>query len=155
MYKKSLIFIITIIYCNLSYADLPQGNYPQNPQGHYSQSFTWSPAKQLVQKKCEDRLEAIEKEEKAYLIYEKDFIYHIEDLWDKWEKIQCRFPLKKRFLLVKKEWSTDNWKEVFPKCKAVYDVFLVDVLKTAIVIRENYDLFKEAVGYDFDPALLE
>lgn len=98
-----------------------------------------------------EKLSPIEKEEKAYLIREKDFIYHIEDLWDKWEKIQTRFPLKKRFLLVKREWSGDSWKEVFPRCKAIYDIFLVDVLKTAFVIQENYQLFRQAVGYDFDP----
>ena len=98
-----------------------------------------------------EKLSPLEKEEKAYLIAEKDFIYPIENLWDKWEKIQSRFPINKKFLLVKKEWSTDSWKTIFPRCKAVYDVFLVNVLKTAFVIQENYELFKNAVGYDFDP----
>lgn len=97
------------------------------------------------------KLSPLEREEKAYLIDESDFIYHIEDLWDKWEKVQSRFPIRKRFLLVKKEWSLNSWKEVFPKCKAVYDVFFVDILKTALVIQENYELFRKAVGYDFDP----
>lgn len=98
-----------------------------------------------------ERLSPLEKEEKAYLIAEKDFIYHTEDLWDKWEQIQSRFPIRKRFLLVKKEWSNDSWKEIFPECKAVYDVFLVDILKTALIIQENYGLFRQTVGYDFDP----
>ncbi len=96
-------------------------------------------------------LSFLEKEEKAYLIAEEDFIYPIEDLWDRWEKIQNRFPIKKKFLLVKKEWITDSWKSLFPRCKAIYDVFLVDILKTALIIQENYELFKHAVGYDFDP----
>lgn len=88
-------------------------------------------------------------QEKAYLISEKEFIYPIEDLWDQWEKIQHRFPVKKQFLLIKKEWLTD-WQTDFPSCKGVYDVIFVNVLKTALVIQENYELFKQAVGYDFD-----
>lgn len=98
-----------------------------------------------------EKLSSLEKEEKAYLIAEKDFIYHIEDLWDKWEKLQDRFSIKKKFLLVKKEWPMDSWKNLFPRCKAIYDVFFVDVFKTALVIQENYELFRHVVGYDFDP----
>lgn len=98
-----------------------------------------------------EKLSSLEKEEKAYLIADEDFIYNIEDLWDKWEKIQSRFPLNKRFLLVKREWSTDSWKKLFPSCREVYDIFFVDVLKTARIIQENYELFRHAVGYDFDP----
>ncbi len=98
-----------------------------------------------------ESLSSIEKQEKAYLISEKDFIHNIEDLWGKWERIQHRFPLKKRFLLIKKERPKDHWKDVFPTCRAVYDIFFVDILKTALVIQEHYGLFKQAVGFDFDP----
>lgn len=98
-----------------------------------------------------DSLSPIERKEKAYLIEDRDFIYSIEDLWDKWEKIQSRFPISKRFLLVKKKWGGESWKEIFPNCKAVYDVFFVDILKSALVIQENYGLFRQTVGYDFDP----
>jgi len=66
MYKKSLIFIITIIYCNLSYGNYPQGQYPQSSQGQYPQhqqpSFGRS-TKEIIQKTCEDKLEALKKEE--------------------------------------------------------------------------------------------
>ena len=98
-----------------------------------------------------EKLSSLEKEEKAYLIDEKDFIHNIEELWDQWEKIQYRFPIQKRFLLVKKERPKEDWKELFPTCTAIYDVFLVNVPKTALVIQENYELFRRAVGYDFDP----
>lgn len=98
-----------------------------------------------------EQLSPVEKEEKAQLVYDQDFIYNIEKLWDKWEKIQHRFPLKKQFLLVKKERPREGWKEIFPGCRAIYDIFFVDVLKTAMVIQENYELFKRVVGYDFDP----
>lgn len=97
-----------------------------------------------------EKLSPLEKEEKAFLIDDKDFIYNIEELWEKWEKIQHRFPLKKRFLLLKKERHKEGWKEVFPNYTAIYDVLFVDVLKTALVIQENYELFRKTVGYDFD-----
>ena len=47
------------------------------------------------------KLSPIEKKEKAYLIYDKDFIYNIEDLWDEWEKIKPRFPIHKKRTLEK------------------------------------------------------
>ncbi len=96
-------------------------------------------------------LSPLEKKEKAYLINDKNFIYNIADLWDKWEKIQDRFNIKKKFLLVKKERPKNEWKDLFPDYKAMYDIYFVDVFKTAFVIQENYELFKQAVGYDFDP----
>lgn len=98
-----------------------------------------------------EKLSSAEKEEKALLIKNKDFIYDFERLWSSWEKICHRFPLKKRFLLIKKERTENLWKTVVPHCTAFYDIFFVDVLKTALVIQENYELFKQKVGYDFDP----
>jgi len=74
MNKKSLIFIITIIYCNLSYGEYQQGNYPQSPQGQYSQSFTWSPAKESAKKECEDRLAVLKKEQAEQYIYRNTFL---------------------------------------------------------------------------------
>ncbi len=97
------------------------------------------------------KLSPLEKEEKALLINDKDFIYNIEELWEKWEKIQHRFSIKKRFLLLKQERPREDWKEIFPNYTAIYDILFVDVLKTALVIQENYELFRKAVGYDFDP----
>lgn len=93
-----------------------------------------------------------EKEEKAYLIRDKDFIYDINELWEKWEKIQHRFPIKKKYLLIKKlrpsyhisQRSSEN-------SETIYDIYLVNVHNTALVIQENYDLFKKMVGFDFDP----
>lgn len=98
-----------------------------------------------------ENLSSLEKKEKAFLVEDKNFIYDIEDLWDKWEKIQHRFNMKKQFLLVKRERPESRWKDVFPDTAAMYDVFFVDVFKTANIIQENYELFKQAVEYDFDP----
>lgn len=96
-------------------------------------------------------LSLVEKEEKAILVEDKNYIYEIEGLWEKWEQIQKRFALSQRFLLIKRERAPENWKEIFPDCKAIYDVFFVNVFTTALIIQENYELFKKAVGYDFDP----
>lgn len=98
-----------------------------------------------------ENLSSFEKKEKTFLVEDKNFIYDIEDLWDKWEKIQHRFNIKKHFLLVKKERPESEWKDIFPDTAAMYDVFFVDVFKTANIIQDNYELFKQAVGYDFDP----
>jgi len=87
---------------------------------------------------------------KAILISDCDFIYNFEELWEKWEKIQDRFPLKKKFLLVKRERKLDPQRST-PHCIKIYDIFFVDVYKTAYIIQENYELFKKAVDYDFDP----
>lgn len=98
-----------------------------------------------------NRLSSDEKEKKAHLIRDRDFIYNINDLWEKWEK--TRFFINKNFLLVKKIRAAKNW-EKLESCKKVYDIFFVNVHKTALVIQENYDLFRQVVGYDFDPLKL-
>ena len=35
--------------------------------------------------------------------------------------------------------------------KTCYDLFFVDILKTAAILAENYDYFKKITGMDFDP----
>ena len=92
-----------------------------------------------------------ETRKKARLIPEKDFIYSTEELWDKWEKIQHRFPLSKKFLIVKKERMLDKVHKFDPKCKKIFNVIFVNILQTALILQENYELFKQAVGFDFDP----
>ena len=92
-----------------------------------------------------------EEKKKSILIPDKHFIYNIDELWDKWEKIQHRFPLSKKFLLVKHERSLKDVLTFDPKCKKIYDVSLVNIYQTALILQTHYDLFKQAVGYDFDP----
>ena len=92
-----------------------------------------------------------EGKKKSILIPDKHFIYKIDELWDKWEKIQHRFPLSKKFLLVKHERSLEEVQTFDPKCKKFYDVFLINIYQTALILQKHYNLFKQAVGYDFDP----
>lgn len=60
--------------------------------------------------------------------------------WENWEKNRHRFPLH-GFLLFKVENSED------PKLPNIY---FVNILQTALVIEQNYHLFRKAVGKDFD-----
>lgn len=133
----------------LCYEDTPEGQLREEKREEYIYFLLNRNNERDM--KFYEKLSPLEKEEKARLIDDKDFIHNIEDLWNKWEKIQHRFPLKKRFLLVKKERPKEDWKELFPNYTAIYDIFLVDMVKTALVIQENYELFRQAVGYDFDP----
>lgn len=38
-------------------------------------------------------------------------VFSITELWDQWEQIADRLPLKKRFLFVKREWPPDSWQK--------------------------------------------
>ncbi|MBS0652674.1 MAG: hypothetical protein JSR39_04015 [Verrucomicrobia bacterium] len=67
--------------------------------------------------------------------------YDLPENWLKWEKIQNRIALKKH-LLFRSHFDEDG--------KASF-VYFVDILKTALVIESNYDLFQRAVGFDFHP----
>jgi hypothetical protein len=73
--------------------------------------------------------------------------YDLPENWEKWERISARFPIK-RYLLFKSD------REKVPDASFVY---FVDILKTATTIQNNYALFRDAVGFDFNPlqAVLE
>lgn len=67
--------------------------------------------------------------------------YHLPENWERWEKIQNRFPMK-RYLLFKSN----------KKSKSEYSfVYFVNVFATASVVMDHYDLFRQAVGSDFHP----
>jgi hypothetical protein len=78
-------------------------------------------------------------EEKRTAIYVED--YQLAQNWQKWEQIRSRFPIN-RYVIYKKTGISDS---------KFADVYFVDPLKVAHVISENYNVFKEFVGFDFDP----
>lgn len=78
-------------------------------------------------------------EEKKNAVYVED--YQLAQNWEKWEQVRSRFPIK-RYMIYKKNDTGD------PKFAQVY---FVDPLKVAQAISENYNVFKDAVGFDFDP----
>ncbi|MCI0381693.1 MAG: hypothetical protein L0207_01385 [Chlamydiae bacterium] len=92
----------------------------------------------FTQEELENRI-LTEEEKKTAFSLAKD--YTLPENWEKWKKISSRFPLK-RYLLFQSDWYNDP--------KATY-VYFVDILKTTLVIQENYDTFRNAIGFDFDP----
>ncbi len=92
----------------------------------------------------------VPKECTVKLVRDADYIGNIGKLWDFWEQISSRFPISKKFLLVKTERPPEDV-AIFESCEKMYDILFVDVFETASVLQENYDLFKRAVGFDFDP----
>lgn len=67
--------------------------------------------------------------------------YDFPQNWAKWEQNKNRFPLQ-GFLLFKRD-DLENPKE--PR------IFFINILETALVIQENYALFKRDIREDFDP----
>ncbi len=67
--------------------------------------------------------------------------YAIAENWEKWEKVRSKFPIK-RYFFYKKDDVGD------PKFASLY---FVDPLKVAHTILENYMVFRNAIGFDFDP----
>jgi len=78
-------------------------------------------------------------EQKKEAVIHRD--YDLDENWKKWEKIKDRFP-KNRFLLFQRDCSEGG---------KIGNIYLVDVLQTALVIQENYASFQNVVGFDFDP----
>ena len=68
--------------------------------------------------------------------------YDLPENWEKWEKISAKFPIK-RYLLFRSKFDAEDPHSFY--------IFFVNVLKTATVIQENYQLFRDTVGFDFDP----
>lgn len=79
-------------------------------------------------------------EEKKTAVYVED--YQLAQNWKNWELIRSRFPIN-RYMIFKKN-DTSN-----PKFAHIY---FVDPLKVANAISENYSIFKNAAGFDFDPS---
>jgi hypothetical protein len=67
--------------------------------------------------------------------------YDLPDNWEKWEKVQSRFPIKK-YLIFRSRFNEDG---------KISFVYFVDILKTATLIQSNYELFRRAVEFDFHP----
>ncbi|OJU81754.1 MAG: hypothetical protein BGO10_07665 [Chlamydia sp. 32-24] len=84
---------------------------------------------------------------------DKQSLYHVEDydlpnLWKKWELVQDKFPISNKYILKKSElYSNDK----------IDFIYFVDIVKTALIIEDNYTYFKKIVGFDFHPleAVLE
>lgn len=97
-------------------------------------NFSEEEIKAIYDSRCEE-----EKKEEGFSV---DVIegYNLSEAWEKWEQISHRF-LMKRFMLFKQE-------EQDPR---VFFVVLVDIIKTAAVIQDNYEAFQKAWDLIFIP----
>ncbi len=94
----------------------------------------------LTDEEIQAHYDQMTEEDKMSAVYVED--YQLTSNWEKWEQIRAHFPLK-RYMIYKKNDASD------PKFAQVY---FVDPMKVAQVMSENYNLFKEAAGFDFDPS---
>ena len=79
-----------------------------------------------------------EEEKRNSVTVEDDFF---SENWEKWTKIQDRFPMK-RYLLFKQDIPDD------PKVAFVY---FVDILNLALTLNEHYPMIKTIIDEDFNP----
>lgn len=75
--------------------------------------------------------------------------------WKAWEKVKVHLP-NNRFLMAAREMKmTPSYPEGYPREKTAEWVLkiitLIDAEKAALVLAENYEIFKECVGFDFHP----
>ncbi len=71
----------------------------------------------------------------------KDEQYDFPENWERWEAICINFPFHKH-LLFRAHFSEDR--------KMSY-IYFVDIIKTALLIQDNYDLFRREIGFEFHP----
>jgi len=69
-------------------------------------------------------------------------------LWEAWEKISQEFSPLKKYLIVKRN-VTDS--RLLEHSKKIHQVYFVNIEQTAVTLEENYSVFRNLVGFDFDP----
>jgi hypothetical protein len=79
-----------------------------------------------------------EKEKKEVELFDD---YDLDMNWEKWEKVKKLFP-SQRHLFFKKELTEDG---------KIARVYFVNLFQTAYILQQNYSIFRNVVGFDFDP----
>lgn len=69
------------------------------------------------------------------------------DGWKVWEKVKTKIPLNPRFVIT----MQPRILSIEGVDRKLYLFQLIDIQKTAIVLAENYELFKSCTGMDFHP----
>lgn len=70
--------------------------------------------------------------------------YTIPENWDRWKKIQSRFPIQ-NFLFFEKQ------DDLFPK---IFRLFFLNKRSVVSVLSTRYQLFEERVGFKFTPSVV-
>lgn len=82
---------------------------------------------------------------KAHLYSDDNYIFEMEQLWNKWQELCEKIPLSSNFLFFHRKINDQNL-----ECKD-FEIYFVNVFNTSMVLQENYSLFREFFGSDFDP----
>jgi hypothetical protein len=83
--------------------------------------------------------DSLPESEKQYCRISLD--YDLPENWERWKKVSDRFPLN-RYLF---------FEQTFEEDPTITFLYFVDILRTALLIQDNYSDFSKAVGFDFDP----
>lgn len=104
-----------------------------------SKPITFIDMSEISQEEINKWLADMSEEEKKNNILHEDL--NLKEGWNKWKQVSCQFPMKKYMLFESNLFgSSDDPVIVF-----------VNILKTATVIEDNYELFKRKMGFDFHP----
>lgn len=88
---------------------------------------------------------------RATIFSDKDYIFDTVKLWKTWEQFCTRLDLSNKYLLFKTEYTSFEKEDLDPSCNNGYHITFVNVLKTACLLNQHYEIFKQAFGSDFDP----
>ena len=69
--------------------------------------------------------------------------HNIAEGWEKWKEFRKKLSFKK-FI----------FEELTDEQAGVTSIYLIDIVKTSLVIQENYQIFREQIGEDFHPLQL-
>lgn len=97
--------------------------------------------------------ESLKKEEKdnVILLPDEDYIFDSLALWKSWEVFSTKITISKKYCLFKRTFSSAERKDQGLSNNEGYHIVFVNVLKTACLLEEYYDLFKKVFGRDFNP----
>jgi hypothetical protein len=97
----------------------------------------------LLQERAFQQLSLKERSTLLASSFEYEEKYWFEETWSMWEEKLKTLPMH-RYLFVERTIG-------IPSDQRDRYIYFVNILETAKVIRQHYPLFKEYVGFDFDP----
>ncbi len=76
----------------------------------------------------------------AILVPERDYVFSLKEFIDNWSVIE-KISISPKYLLIRKQVSPNQ----------IFRIVFVNVVETASVIQKHYKIFRDVVGFDFDP----
>lgn len=85
------------------------------------------------------------------LVSNQDYIFDNRALWQEWEHFRQTINISKKYLIIKREFSPEEKRDLDPSCKNGYHIVLVNTLETAYLLKTHYEFFKKLLGEEFNP----